>query len=190
MPLPDWWRSIISIYASTCFGYQQPQQVKNRLAPLKSILASKAQTGFWENIPRNAARLPHQNALNGVFTSNSLAAFLPQDFPPLSNYKWLRNARLETPVPRDFLSCQLDCPRIETVKDLNPTMSPTKDIYWRILVLEGRHICGPKRCAPHRWAKDQQVAYRLQMIVKSCLSRPPPPAVSLLAKRPTKEKQQ
>ena len=116
MPLPDWWRSIISIYASTCFGYQQPQQVKNRLAPLKSILASKAQTGFWENIQRNAARRPHQNALNGVFTSNSLAAFLPQDFPPLSNYKWLRNARLETPVPRDFLSCQLDCLRIEILR--------------------------------------------------------------------------
>ena len=58
-------------------------------------------------------------------TSNSLAAFLPQDFPPLSNYKWLRNARLETPVPRDFLSCQLDCLRIEIFKDLNPTMNPT-----------------------------------------------------------------
>lgn len=93
---------------------------------------------------------PHQNALNGVFTSNSLAAFLPQDFPPLSNYKWLRNKSLETPVPRDFLSCQLDCLRIEILKDLNPTMSPTKDIGWRILVLEGRHICGPKRCAPPR----------------------------------------
>lgn len=41
---------------------------------------------------------PHQNALNGVFTSNSLAAFLPQDFPPLSNYKWLRNKSYVTPV--------------------------------------------------------------------------------------------
>ena len=32
-----------------------------------------------------------KNALDGVFTSNSFAAFLPQDFPPLSNYTRLRH---------------------------------------------------------------------------------------------------